>query len=99
MDTEPNQGGAISTSMAGSSGIFVYKSFDSAFEIFLLYIFLNMRDGQMELTVKKSMDLKYNTTEPKWKVLAMLKYMFNYGRKILNMHINILLKIVLNSDI
>lgn len=44
------------------------------------------------------MDLKYNTTEPKQKVLAMLKYTFDYGRKILNMHINILLKTVLNSD-
>lgn len=29
----------------------------------------------------------------------MLKYTFDYGRKILNMHINIVLKTALNSDI
>lgn len=32
-------------------------------------------------------------------VLAILKYTFDYGRKILNVHRNKLLKIVLNSDI
>lgn len=35
----------------------------------------------------------------KWTVLATLKYMFDYGRKILNVHRNMLLKIVLNSDV